>query len=217
VFPDANGVWQTRQVSNRTNDPPGTLQEDAVVRDLGRPVVVCDRQNRIIVLERDNSGSNGLTIIASLPYVLDPQRTNWTSFTLTTDNLGNYESVIDLARWQRDNVLDIVYQSSSGEGYTPNANDASPMGVLEWNESLWANPAPALQLALTNSNRDVALAWNVQPGWGYQVQSSTNLINWNPAATFNGITAYQPLQFVRTNGAAGALTFWRLQLQPGGF
>jgi len=217
VFPDTNGVWQTRQVSHRTNDPPGTLEEDAVVRDLGRPVVVCDRQNRILVLERDNSGSNGLTIIASRPYALDPQRTNWTAFTLTTDNLGNYEPVIDLARWQRDNVLDIVYQSSSGEGYTPNANDASPMGVLEWNESVWANPTPALQLTLANSNRDVALAWNAQPGWGYQVQWSTNLINWNAVATFNGITSYAPLQFVQTNGAAGSLAFWRLQLQPGGF
>jgi len=217
VFPDTNGVWQTRQVSNRTNDPPGTLEEDAAVRDLGRPVVVCDRQNRLLVLERDNSGSNGLTIIASRPYALDPARTNWTAFTLTTDNLGNYEPVIDLARWQRDNVLDIVYQASSGEGYTPNANDASPMGVLEWNESVWANPTPALQLALTNSSRDVVLSWNAQPGWGYQAQWSTNLINWNVAATFNGITAYQAIQYIQTNGAAGPLSFWRLQLQPGGF
>ena len=43
VFPDTNGVWQTRQISNRTNDPPGTMELDAVVRDLGRPVVVCDK------------------------------------------------------------------------------------------------------------------------------------------------------------------------------
>jgi hypothetical protein len=67
AFPNTSGVWQTRQISFRTNDPPGTLEEDAVVRDLGRPVVVCDRQNRVIVLYRDNFGSNGLTISASLP------------------------------------------------------------------------------------------------------------------------------------------------------
>ena len=64
VFPDTNGVWQTRQVSNRTNDPTGTMELDAVVRDLGRPVVVCDKQNRIIVLYRDNFGSNGLTLVS---------------------------------------------------------------------------------------------------------------------------------------------------------
>jgi len=217
VFPGTNGVWQVRQVSNRTNDPPATVEEDAVVRDLGRPVVVCDKQNRIIVLYRDNFGSNGLTIARSLPYALDPQRTNWFTFDLTTDNLGNYEPVIDLARWQRDNVLDIVYQASSGEGYTPPANNASPIGVLEWNAAAYFSARPRLQLTLTNANRDVALSWNSQPGWGYQVQWSTNLVNWNAAATLNGSSGLLPLQYVQTNGAAGPRQFWRLLTQEGGF
>src|SRR5208282_2908410 len=73
VFPDTNGVWQTRQVSNRTNDNPSTNYLDSAVRDLGRPVVVCDKQNRIIVLYRDNFGSNGLTIVSSLPLNLTNQ------------------------------------------------------------------------------------------------------------------------------------------------
>jgi len=219
VFPDTNGVWQTRQVSNRTNDPPGTEMEDGAVRDLGRPVVVCDQQNRIIVLYRDNFGSNGPAIVSSLPYAMDPQRTNWTTFDLTTDNLGNYEPVIDLARWQMDNVLDIVYQASDGEGYTAPTNNASPIGVLEWNAAAWFNYHPALQFALTNSSQDVALSWNSQPGWGYQVQWSTNLIsaNWNVAATLNGITGFLPLQYVQTNGVSGSQRFWRLQVKEGGF
>ncbi len=217
VFPDTNGVWQTRQVSNRTNDPPGTMELDAVVRDLGRPVVVCDQQNRIIVLYRDNFGSNGLTIVSSLPYAMDPQRTNWTTFDLTTDNLGNCEPVIDLARWQMDNVLDIVYQASDGEGYTAPTNNASPIGVLEWNAAAWFNYHPALQLALTNSNQDVVLSWNSQPGWGYQVQWSTNLFNWNVAVTLNGINGFLPLSYTQTNGAVGPLRFWRLQTEEGGF
>ena len=112
------------------------------------PVVVCDKQNRIIVLYRDNFGSNGLTIVSSLPYAVDPQRTNWTTFDLTTDNLGNYEPVIDLARWQRDNVLDIVYQASDGEGYTAPANNASPIGVLEWNDAAYFNYHPDAATAL---------------------------------------------------------------------
>jgi hypothetical protein len=217
VFPDTNSVWQTRQVSNRTNDPPGTRMLDSVVRDLGRPVVVCDKQNRIIVLYRDNFGSNGLTIVQSLPYAVDPQRTNWTTFDLTTDNLGNYEPVIDLARWNMDNVLDIVYQASSGEGYTPPANTASPIGVLEWNAAAHFNYHPALQLTLTNSNQDVALSWNSQPGWGYQVQWTTNLVNWNVAATLSGISGFLPLQYVQTNGVSGSQRFWRLQVKEGGF
>ena len=217
VFPDTNGVWQTRQVSNRTNDPPGTMQLDGVVRDLGRPVVVCDKQNRIIVLYRDNFGSNGLTIVSSLPYAVDPQRTNWTTLDLTTDNLGGYEPVIDLARWKMDNVLDIVYQASDGEGYTDPGNTASPIGVLEWNAAAYFNHIPTLQLNLTNQNQDVALSWNSQPGWGYQVQWSTNLVNWNLAATLNGISGIFSLQYIQTNGVSGAQRFWRLQTQEGGF
>ena len=219
VFPDTNGVWQTRQVSNRTNDPPGTMELDGVVRDLGRPVVVCDKENRIIVLYRDNFGSNGLTIAASLPYAMDPQRTNWTTFDLTTDNLGGYEPVIDLARWKMDNVLDIVYQASDGEGYTDPGNTASPIGVLEWNEAAYFNYVPSLQLNLTNQNQDVALSWNTQPGWGYQVQWSTNLAgaSWNVAATLNGNSGFLPLQYIQTNGVSGAQCFWRLQTKEGGF
>jgi hypothetical protein len=217
VFPDTNGVWQTRQVSNRTNDPPATMMLDAYVRDLGRPVVVCDKQNRIIVLYRDNFGSNGLTIVHSLPYAMDPERTNWTTFDLTTDNLGNYEPVIDLARWQMANVLDIVYQASEGEGYTPPTNNASSIGVLEWNAAAYFNTPPTLQLALTNSSQDVALSWNSQPGWGYQVRWSTNLFNWNVAATLNGANGFLPLVYIQTNGAVGPQRFWRLLTQEGGF
>jgi hypothetical protein len=217
VFPDTNGVWQTRQISFRTNDPPGTQELDAVVRDLGRPVVVCDKQNRVIVLYRDNFGSNGLTIATSLPYAMDPQRTNWTTFALTTSNLGNYEPVIDLARWQRDNVLDIVYQASDGEGYTDPGNTASPIGVLEWNEPAYFNFVPTLQLSLTDENQNVALSWNTQPNWGYQVQWSTNLVNWNTVATLAAIGGFSPMQYVHTNGAVGPQRFWRLQIQEGGF
>jgi hypothetical protein len=217
VFPDADGIWQVRQVSNRTNDPPGTMEQDGVVRDLGRPVVVCDKQNRIIVLYRDNAGSNGLTVVSSLPDAMDPRRTNWTTLTLTTDNLGGYEPVIDLARWNLDNVMDIVYQASSGEGYNPPANTASPIGVLEWNAAAYFHYAPSLHLSLTNQNRDVSLAWNPQPGWGHQIQWSTNLFDWNTLTTLNNIGTFSPFQYVITNGVAGSIRFWRLQTKEGGF
>ena len=138
---------------------------------------------------------------------------------MTTDNLGNYEPVIDLARWQRDNVLDIVYQASDGEGYTDPGNTASPIGVVEWNAAAWFNYVPSLQLNLTNQNQNVALSWNAQPGWGYQIQWCTNLAgaNWNVAATLNGATGFLPLQYVQTNGVSGSQRFWRLQVKEGGF
>src|ERR1035438_761453 len=95
LFNDTNGVWQTRQVSFRTNDDPAHVPTDTEVRDLGRPVVVTDKQNRIIVLYRDNAGSNGLTIVNSLPGAADPNRLLWMTFDLTPDNLGCYEPGID--------------------------------------------------------------------------------------------------------------------------
>ena len=215
VYPGTNGVWQTRQVSNRTNDPAGTMELDAVVRDLGRPVIVADAANRLVVLYRDNAGSNGLTVAFTPPLALDPQRTNWTTMDLTTDNLGSYEPVIDLARWQRDNVLDIVYQASSGEGFTPATNLATPIGVLEWDAATFFNHHPKVQLTRTNAT-DVALNWNAQPGWGYEVQWSTNLIKWMVATTLNG-TSLAPLQFVQTNGMTAPQRFWRIAAQQGGF
>ncbi len=215
AFPDSNGVWQLRQVSNRTNDPTGTIQQDSAARDLGRPVVVADRDNRIIVLYRDNFGSNGLTVAHSLPYAVDPLRTNWTTIDLTWDNLGSYEPVIDLPRWERDNVLSILYQPASGLGYTPPANTASQVAVVEWDAAAYFNHRPQLQISFTNSNQDVVLSWPSQIGWGYRVQTSTNLTSWSDLGTLSGNGALR--QFIHTNGADGPVRFWRLEVKEGGF
>lgn len=169
------------------------------------------------MLYRDNASNNGLTVVTSLPRAVDPDRLLWTTFELTSANLGNYEPVIDLARWQRDNVLDILYQPSSGLGYTPPANTASQIGVLEWNAAAYFNYVPSLQLNLTNQNHDVALSWNTQPGWGYQIQWSTNLVNWNVVGTLGGTSGFLPAQYVHTNGVAGPQSFWRLLTKEGGF
>ena len=213
AFPDSNGVWQTRQISNRTNDPTGTMQLDGVVRDLGRPVVIADKSNRVIVVYRDNFGSNGLTIAHSLPYADDPARTNWTTVDLTFDNLGAYEPVIDLARWQRDNVLDILYQPVSGGGYSPPANTASQVAVVEWDAASYFNHNPPVQMTMTN--QDVALTWPSQTGWGYKVQTCTNLPAWSDLGTISGNGLSR--QYIHTNALNDSVRFWRLQIREGGF
>jgi hypothetical protein len=214
AFRDALGTWQVRQVSNRTNDPPGTKFNESFVRNLGRPVVVCDPIGRLIVLYRDNAGSNGLTIVHSLPYAMDPQRTNWTTFDLTTANLGNYEPVMDEARWELDQNLHIVYQPSQGEGYTPPANTAAQIGVVEWNAAAYFAHRPALALSFAN-NTNAVLAFNTQLGWGYRVQTSTNLTNWETLATLPG--AAGQMQYTHTNGLGNHQRYWRLQSQEGSF
>lgn len=42
-------------MSHRTNDPIGTKYNESAVRNLGRPVIVCDPAGRLIVLYRDNA------------------------------------------------------------------------------------------------------------------------------------------------------------------
>ncbi len=215
AFPDANGVWQTRQVSNRTNDPATTKYSETYVRDLGRPVVVCDKAGRIIVLYRDNAGSNGLTIAHSLPFAMDPDRLIWTSFDLTTSNLGNYEPVIDLARWDLDNNLQILYQPSSGLGYTPPANTAAQIGVLEWNAAAYFKHRPVLRMRFANAQQDVLLSWTSQAGWGYHVQASRDLTTWTNLATLAGTG--DAMQYLQTNAADGDQRFLRLEIKEGGF
>ena len=220
LFNDTNGVWQTRQVSFRTNDDPAHVPTDTEVRELGRPVVVADKQDRIIVLYRDNQGSNGLTIVNSLPGAVDPNRLLWMTFDLTTDNLGCYEPVIDNERWARDNVLDILYQPSIGQGYTAPANNAAPIGVLEWNAAAYFANQPAVQLAFVNSGRDAAISFNSQTNWGYRLWANTNLLNdWQAAGTIVGTVPGNGslLQIVHTNGAVGPERYWRLEIKEGGF
>ena len=83
---------------------------------MGRPTIVCDKDDRLIVIYRDNEGANGLTVVHSLPRALDPQRLVWTQFDLTTDTLAGFDAPnVDLVRWEQDNVLHVYYQPVNGQ------------------------------------------------------------------------------------------------------
>lgn len=213
AFAGSNGVWQTRQISQRTIDPPGTKHPEADVRDLGRPVIVCDRAGRLIVLYRDNEGSNGLTIAYTLPRAVDPERLLWTTVDLTNESAGSYEPVMDLERWARDNVLHIMYQRTSGLSYTPPANNASPIGVLEWNAASYFDHQPKLELAFANHHRDAVLAFLSQKGWSYRLWTSTDRLVWQDvtAAAGNGSL----VELLHVHGAEASERFWRLEVKEG--
>lgn len=215
AFPGTNQFWETRQISWRTNDPPGVKYSEAFVRDLGRPVVVSDRAGRIIVLYRDNFLSNGLTIAHSLPYADDPQRLLWTTVDLTLENAGSYEPVIDHERWERDNVLHILYQPTAGQGYTPPANTASPIGVLEWNAAAYFAHRPSLELAFANEHRDAVLSFLSQKGWNYRLWTSLDLADWQEVTLAAGNGAL--LEIPHPDGGLDQQRYWRLQIQEGAF
>ncbi len=47
---------------------------------------------------------------------------------LTTDDLGTWEPVVDLARWQRSGVLSLIYQSTN----PPVTGAGNVISVLEF-------------------------------------------------------------------------------------
>ena len=215
VFRHDNGTWQTRTVSNRTNDPTGTRFSETNVRDLGRPVVVNDDQDRIIVAYRDDAGDNGITIVHSLPKAEDPDRQIWIEFDLTHDNLGNFEPIIDNELWDRDRQLHFLYQASEGEGYTPPANTADRMSVLEWDAAAYFAHKPQPQVSFNSDRTQVSIAITSEPSWSYRLWSSTNLEDWTLAETRDGTGA--PLVFTQPTMAGELKRFWRVEFVEGGF
>ncbi len=181
VFRDDNGThltaddtWQTRTVSNRTSDPIGTRYAEDHVRNLGRPVVVNDGADRIIVAYRDNQSTssltngvtNGPTVVHSLPKADDPHRMVWIQFDLTNDNLGNYEPIIDNELWDRDRQLHFLYQAAEGQGYTAPANLASRFSVLEWNAASYFAHSPQASVAFSPDQTQISITCPSQPSWG---------------------------------------------------
>jgi hypothetical protein len=170
-YDQAQTQWKTSQISNRTIDGPAKTSE-AVVRDMARPIVVIDDANRAIVAYRDNQDANGLTIA----YSVSPQRNDWQTFDLTTQDLGNWEPTYDINRWREDRVLSFLYQPS-GLGQT-----GSPIEVLEWDANAFFADltAPKLHLVvdrgtgLTTIRNATGEAIAID---GYSVSSASGTLN----------------------------------------
>jgi hypothetical protein len=219
LYPAASGTtWTARQISNRTVDPTNVELTDSWVRDLARPVALCDKQGRLIIIYRDDHSSGGLTVAYSQTPASDPQRMIWNTIDLTTDNLGGFEPVVDITRWQSDNTLEVLYQASPYAAYSgltspAPANSASPIGVLEWDEPAYFS-APALNVTI--NGRDAVLAWNSVLGMGYQLWTSTDLRSWTALGTFVGADRTR-LTYTHTGGATGPKRFWKLEMKEGSF
>lgn len=214
VFRHENGTWQSRAVSSRTIDPTGTRYDESAVRNLGRPVVVTDDADRIIVAYRDNQGTNGLTIVHSLPRAEDPDRLLWISFDLTTENLGNYEPMIDNELWDAKRQLHFLYQASEGEGFVAPANLAARISVLEWDAADYFAHSP--QPGIEKTDTGVRVRWRSEPSFSYRLMTSTDLLDWTeaaPARRGDG-TVFEHLH---TLVPGEPKRFWRLERVEGVF
>ena len=211
----ADDTWEQRQVSQRTNNPTGTKYSESYVRDLGRPIVVTDDQDRIIVVYRDDAENNGLTMVHSLPKAEDPERLVWIQLDLTSENLGNYEPIIDNELWAAKRQLHFLYQASEGKGYVAPDNLASRISVLEWDAAAYFSQASQPSLAFAPNGEDAILTIPSEPSWSYRLWSTTDFVDWQIVDTQAGTGA--PLVFTHSEGALGPKRFWRVESAEGGF
>lgn len=159
-----NGAnWQTSQITDR---PAGEVYDSsgAYVRQLARPIVLVDREDRVLVIMRYNNDINSdgsPNADAALPgraaagggiVVAYSQLTSkngisslgaWNYLTLYTANLGQWEPTYDAALWQSSNILDLFVQPVGLGGET-----SSTAQVLQWNEAAYFASVPGVPPAL---------------------------------------------------------------------
>lgn len=117
--------WKTHQVGNRNpeNDQKRVPESQSPKFSLRRPIVMVDKDNRVLLVLSDYQRGGGITIA----YSENDRRDDWQFIDLTTERMGRWDPTYDLNRWQRDGILSILYQPS-GLG-----KKAEPVSVLEWN------------------------------------------------------------------------------------
>ena len=131
-----SGNWQSRQVSDRRRDPIGVVQNESVVRDLGRPFVLVDFDGRILVVYRDNQDANGISVVHTKPFNEDPERMEWFHIDLTFESMGGYEPNFDQGIWSSENKLNLLYQRQDGYG---NKLQTSDVFVMQWDAYAYFN------------------------------------------------------------------------------
>jgi hypothetical protein len=129
--------WRTSQISRRA---PGEAYDatSAAVRQMGRPIVLTDADNRVLVVTRAadagrpvEDASNKLVVYWS------SDRIHWSSVVLPTANPGAWEPTYDRALWQSRNKLSLFFQPV-GLGA-----DSSPVSVLTWDaKAYFSNTEP---------------------------------------------------------------------------
>ena len=150
----SGGQWRSTQVTNRTSDTSvDTTGND--VRDLGRPIVLVDKQGRVLVIGRSedtamdtfgNTTTPNNDIVAYYSTNLSSGNPTWNSLTLNTTDMGEYEPTYDQNLWQTQNKLSLFFEPV---GLTGQAS--GPVQTLDWNEQAYFSPTVATAAAATVS------------------------------------------------------------------
>jgi hypothetical protein len=127
VFHDGDR-WQLRRIGRRTG-PPLTIGK-AGGFTLSRPLIVMDRSDRAHVVLRDAELGPGIHIASSR----DPGYHEWSFQELPSGPVGGWEPVHDRARWEREEVLDLLVQKCEVGYPRPSIPEPppEPVWVLSW-------------------------------------------------------------------------------------
>ncbi len=148
----SDGQWKSTQITDRTSDTAiDTSGND--VRDLGRPIVLVDKQGRVLVVTRSEDtamGSYGSTSTPNNDLVvyyctnLSSGNPTWNSVTLNTTDMGEYEPTYDQNLWQSENELSLFFEPMDLTGQT-----SGTVQTLDWNEQAYFAPTVATPAAAT--------------------------------------------------------------------
>ncbi len=120
--------WQSAPIGRRgvDYDPDHDGKSDPIPESwlykiwMSRPIVVVDRQNRVIVVFNDYQRDQRITAAWSM------DRIHWQFVDLDTASIGSWEPTYDLELWRKQNKLHMLHQPL----FT--SVDVTTVSVLEW-------------------------------------------------------------------------------------
>ena len=153
----SGGQWNSTQVTHRTSDTAFDIgaKSGADVRDLGRPIVLVDKQGRVLVIGRSEDTAMGSfantttpnnDLVAYYSTNLSSGNPTWNSLTLNTTDMGEYEPTYDQNLWQSQNELSLFFEPVGLTGQQSGA-----VQTLDWNEQAYFAPTVATAAAASIS------------------------------------------------------------------
>ncbi len=183
-------TWSSSKISHRSNE---SFQGQGTVRDLGRPVVLVDKDDRTIVVMRYRDSTNSSDVV-KVAYSTD--KSNWSYVDLTTEDSNNYEPMADPVRWARDGILSLFYQKA---GIT----SGSMVSVLEWNSLKYTRGA--ITVNWVGGNGSGPTNWGVTANWTNSALPPDG--KWTTVSFGNESSAKNVVDMISAGRTVGNITF----------
>ena len=134
--------WRRSQITHRITTAAQTWPT--------RPLIVCDKQNRLWVVFTDPERGS----VPTLAWCSDPNRTNWNFANLTSEYMGDiainvwggWEPTHDPVVWRRDGKLNLFYQPIT------HVTTGTLISVLEFDPEVFLRSQPPVSVILQREN-----------------------------------------------------------------